>query len=74
MAPEQARGEPIDFRADIYALGATLFHLVSGKPPFEADTVERLLSMHASSRAPTAAPPRGQPRAQIAAVDGCARR
>ena len=39
MAPEQARGEAIDLRADIYALGATLYHLVAGKPPFQADTI-----------------------------------
>jgi tRNA A-37 threonylcarbamoyl transferase component Bud32 len=40
IAPEQARGEPIDWRADVYALGCTLFHLVSGQPPFrrEGDT------------------------------------
>jgi serine/threonine-protein kinase len=46
MAPEQARGEPIDFRADIYALGATLYQLVSGKPPFQADTVAALETLH----------------------------
>jgi len=37
-APEQARGEPhVDCRADIYALGATLYHYISGQAPF-ADT------------------------------------
>jgi serine/threonine-protein kinase len=34
IAPEQARGESVDARADIYALGCTLFHLVAGRPPF----------------------------------------
>jgi uncharacterized RDD family membrane protein YckC len=69
MAPEQARGEPVDFRADIYALGATLFHLVSGKPPFEADDLGTLLSKHASATRPAVPRRPGQPRTTIAAVD-----
>jgi serine/threonine-protein kinase len=68
MAPEQARGEPIDFRADIYALGATLFHLVSGRPPFVADSVDQLITMHATAARP--AVPRGaNPRTTITAID-----
>jgi predicted Ser/Thr protein kinase len=74
MAPEQARGEPVDFRADIYALGATLFHLVSGKPPFEADTLDGLLSKHASAERPTLPRRSGTPRTAIAAIDAlCSR-
>ena len=69
MAPEQARGEPVDFRADIYALGATLYHLVSGRPPFEADTLDGLLTKHASAERPQLPPRTDTPRTAIAAID-----
>jgi hypothetical protein len=68
MAPEQARGEPLDHRADIYALGATLYHLVSGKPPFAADSFEKLATLHRTAARPHV--PRGaHPRTTIAAID-----
>jgi uncharacterized RDD family membrane protein YckC len=68
MAPEQARGEPLDLRADIYALGATLYHLVSGHPPFTSDTVDGLMSMHATAARPHV-PKKGHARTAVAAVD-----
>ncbi len=34
MPPEQARGEPVDQRADVYALGALLYHVLAGAPPY----------------------------------------
>jgi serine/threonine-protein kinase len=40
IAPEQARGESLDQRADVYALGCTLFHLLTGRPPFRAEGTE----------------------------------
>lgn len=47
MAPEQIiRGGIIDQRADIYALGAVLYEMLAGHPPFEAETVRRLFDKH----------------------------
>ncbi len=43
MAPEQVAGGPIDARADVYALGVTLFHLITGVVPFRADSMEALI-------------------------------
>jgi len=43
MAPEQARGQSIDARADIYSLGALLFELVSGDPPFRGKNAVQVL-------------------------------
>ncbi|HSV63371.1 MAG TPA: protein kinase [Chthoniobacterales bacterium] len=38
VAPERLNNEPEDFRSDLYSLGATLYHAVSGRPPFEGET------------------------------------
>ncbi len=75
MAPEQARGEPVDHRTDIYSLGATLYHLVTGKPPFGADSVDELVSLHATAVRPgVAGKRRSLSRTEIRNVDAlCAR-
>src|SRR5205085_7038865 len=43
MSPEQALGEPLDERSDIFSLGTTFFHLFSGRLPFDKGTVPAVL-------------------------------
>ncbi len=46
MAPEQCTGLGIDARSDIYSMGATLYHLLAGEPPFQAESSVALLLKH----------------------------
>ncbi|MCA9140237.1 MAG: serine/threonine protein kinase [Planctomycetales bacterium] len=46
MSPEQIRGEPLDGRSDIYAIGCVLFECLTGSPPFQSYLVSQLLSDH----------------------------
>ena len=47
ISPEQIRGErDVDFRADIYSLGATFYHMVTGRVPFEGPNPSAVMHMH----------------------------
>jgi serine/threonine-protein kinase len=52
MAPEQASGKTVDHRADIYALGCTLYRALAGKPPFEGKTAAEILRAKSSQDPP----------------------
>ena len=57
ISPEQAKGkDDVDVRSDIYSLGATLFHIVTGAPPFTGRTAKELISRHLNDELPS---PRG---------------
>ncbi|HMB03949.1 MAG TPA: serine/threonine-protein kinase [Isosphaeraceae bacterium] len=47
ISPEQVRGQvDVDIRADIYSLGATLFHMVTGRVPYEGETPSEVMRQH----------------------------
>ena len=54
MSPEQVRtpGE-VDFRSDVYAIGATLYHFVTGSPPFEGDSPFQVMTKQVSMPSPS---------------------
>ncbi|HUH02426.1 MAG TPA: protein kinase [Kofleriaceae bacterium] len=52
MSPEQAFGNPVDHRSDLYAAAVMLFELIAGAPPFDASEIRSILMMHATRGIP----------------------
>ena len=52
MAPEQCRGEELDGRTDLYAVGVLLWHLITGQPPYEAKNPLAILQLHMTADVP----------------------
>jgi serine/threonine-protein kinase len=49
MSPEQATGRSLDHRSDIYSLGATFYHVLTGRPPFDAESPVQIMMKHATA-------------------------
>jgi CheY-like chemotaxis protein len=45
MSPEQARAQPLDARSDLHGLGSTLYHIATGRPPFQGATAWAILGL-----------------------------
>jgi serine/threonine-protein kinase len=52
MSPEQVLNKPVDIRSDIYSLGVTLYEMITGHVPFEADSDYQIMTSHVSTPPP----------------------
>jgi len=70
MSPEQIRGERVDPRSDIYALGVVMYEMLTGKAPFERENTVKLLMAHMHESVPPLEQP-GLPLALVELVQRC---
>ncbi len=72
MSPEQASGEPVDARSDLYSLGVTAFFALTGRTPFEGPTSQALVAQHLTAAPPSVTALRPEVSGKLAAViDRC---
>ena len=71
MPPEQLKGQPLDQRADVYGLGATVYHLLVGSPPVTARTPAEALQQIQAGVLPVRRACKEVPRALASIVDRC---
>ncbi len=72
MSPEQASGEAVDGRTDLYSLGVVGYYMLSGKLPFDGPNAAAVMSKHLTVPAPPLAPSvRGAPASLCQAIDRC---
>lgn len=69
IAPEQAIGQSVDGRADLYSLSVLLFEMLTGKLPFRANDVVTLLTMHVSATPPLVGDLMAEPLPMAQAID-----
>ena len=73
LSPEQAFGQEVDSRADLYALGLVAWRMLAGRPPFQADSPRALVMKQATEPVPSLAEVRAELAAYPALVDAVAR-
>jgi len=65
LSPEQALGQPVDARCDIYSLGVLAFELLTGGKPYQASSAQELLRMHVQDPVPMLPPEHAQLQAMM---------
>jgi hypothetical protein len=70
MSPEQATGDPVDGRSDIYSLGIVLYQMLTGGPPFDGESSAKIIALQISAEPPDVRRIRGDISPQLAAVLG----